>query len=85
MFMRDGRQIVITIDDVKDYYPAARFYEGDPARGPAHWLIVCRVDGVVVTVPIVPAKSGNPAKCRPIGLFATTGEDRLAYEEDERR
>jgi hypothetical protein len=83
LFMVDGRPVRVTIGDVRDYYGAAVFYEADPARGPAHWLVVCRVDSVVVTVPIIPANSSDPAKCRPIGLFETTGEDLLAYLEDE--
>jgi hypothetical protein len=87
LLMSDGRPVIVTISDVRDHYAggAVQVYEADPDRGPAHWLIVCRIDGVVVTVPILPAKSGDPTKCRPIGLFETTGEDRLAYLEDENR
>jgi hypothetical protein len=73
------------VNDVRDYFASAQFFEADPARGPAHWLIVCRVEIVVVTVPVIPANSGDPTKCRPIGLFETTGEDLRAYLEDERK
>jgi hypothetical protein len=85
LLMVDGRPVIVTIGDVRDYYGATVFYEADPARGPAHWLMVCRIDSVVVTVPVIPANSGNQGKCRPIGLFETTGEDLLAYLEDERK
>jgi hypothetical protein len=70
---------------MRDHYAggAAQFFEADPARGPAHWLMVCRIESAVVTIPLVPAKTGDPSKCRPIGLFETTGTDRLAYLENE--
>jgi hypothetical protein len=81
LLMDDKHPVVITIGDVRDYYAwgGVQFVEADPERGPAHWLMVCRIEGVVVTVPIVPARSGDPKKCRPIGLFETTGEDLDAY------
>ena len=85
LLMVDGKSVRVSIDDVSELFTwgAVRFYEGDPARGPAHWLIVCRIEDVVVTVPIVPAANGDPSKCRPIGLFETTGKDRDAYLKDE--
>lgn len=85
LLMDDQRAVVITMSDIRDHYAgcAVRFYEADAARGPAHWLMVCRIDSAVVTVPLVPAHSGDPTKCRPIGLFETTGADRLTYLEDE--
>ena len=81
LFMSDRRPVVVTIGDVRDYYAAARFFEADPTRGPADWLLVCRIDSVVVTVPVIPANSGDPAKCRPIALFETTSDDLTAYLE----
>ena len=83
LFMSDGHAVVITLNDVLDYWDNAQFFEGDPTRGPAHWLMVCRIESAVVTIPLIPANSGDPTKCRPIGLFATTGADRLAYLEKE--
>jgi hypothetical protein len=85
LFTDDGRPVVVTINDVRDHCAggAAQIYEADPKRGPAHWLMVCRIESVVVTVPLVPSNSGDPTKCRPIGLFETTGDDRAAYLEDE--
>lgn len=40
-----------------------------PARPPAHWLMVCRLEGQVLVVPLAPAHGGNPTKCRPIGCY----------------
>jgi hypothetical protein len=85
LIMDGGRPVRVDIRDVADYYVAGavQFIEADPARGPAHWLMVCKIDGVVVTVPIVPARSGNPTKCRPIALFEATGDDLVAYLDEE--
>lgn len=85
LVMVDGRPVRVSIDDVRALFAwgAVRFYESDQSRGPAHWLIVCRIEDAVITVPIVPAANGDPSKCRPIGLFETTGEDRDAYLKDE--
>lgn len=46
LLMDDGRPVVVTIADVRDYYGwgGVLYVEGDPERGPAHWLMVCRVD-----------------------------------------
>ena len=40
------------------FYPAAE-------DGPAHWLMVARIPGAVVVVPLAPSQSGNPDADRP--------------------
>lgn len=40
-----------------------------PAKPPAHWLMVGEVAGVVLVVPLAPARDGDPTRCRPIGCY----------------
>ena len=53
-----------------------------PAKPPAHWLMVARVGGTVLVVPLSPAESGNPAKCRPIGCYVASVQLAARYLED---
>ena len=46
-----------------------RFYPATPA-GPADWLMVALLAGEgLVLVPLAPANSGDPRRCRPIGIY----------------
>ena len=85
-FSRDDRPIKIELDDVLSLYlwGAVRYYEAPPEAGDAHWLMVGEIDGVLITVPLAPPKSGDPAKCRPIGIFKTGSGLRTKYLEDTR-
>lgn len=68
------------IDDIYDVWQSdPRFY---PARPPAHWLMVAQVSGLVLAVPLVRARSGDPAKCRPIGCYVAPAYLTVRYRED---
>jgi hypothetical protein len=75
-----------TADDALDawtfgqprFYPAA-------ADGPADWLMVARIPGAIVLVPLAPPRSGDPRQCRPIGIYEPSRALVERYEEDSRR
>jgi hypothetical protein len=53
------------IEDVYDIWRSRPgFY---PAKQPADWIKVAILDGRTLAVPLAPPRSGDPAKCRPIG------------------
>jgi hypothetical protein len=80
----DGRPIRIELPDIVDLYVwgAVLFYPADPGEGDAHWLLVTDVEGVVMTVPLAPSRSGNPSKCRPIGLYVASAAEQDRYKKD---
>lgn len=80
----DGSAIRIELTDLLDLWVwnAVLLYPADPTKGDAHWLMLAEVDGVVVTVPLAPAKSGDPAKCRPIGIYKAGAAEQDAYRRD---
>lgn len=40
------------------------------ADGPADWLMLAELAGHgVVIIPLAPARSGDPRRCRPIGIY----------------
>ena len=76
-----------TADDVLDawmfgeplFYPAAE-------DGPADWLMVARVPGALVVVPLAaPPRSGDVRRCRPIGIYVPSHGLAERYREDSRR
>ena len=55
------------IDDINDVWSSdPLFYLAIP---PAHWLMCAEVAGRVLVVPLAPSRSGDPARCRPIGCY----------------
>lgn len=80
----EGVPIRIELADLLDLWAggAVLLYPADLDKGPAHWLMVGEVDGVVVTVPLAPPRSHNPAKCRPIGIYPASATEREAYRHD---
>ena len=58
-----------------------------PAREdePADWLMVARIPGTVVVVPLASSRSGDSRKCRPIGVYEASAALIGRYEEDSRR
>jgi hypothetical protein len=60
------------------FYPAAE-------DGPADWLMVARVPGAIIVVPLAPARSGDARKCRPIGIYEPSRSLAERYEEDSRQ
>jgi len=59
------------------FYPAAE-------EGPADWLMVARVPGAIVVVPLAPSRSGDPRQCRPIGIYEPRRNLAERYQEDAR-
>jgi hypothetical protein len=80
----DGRLLVIELADILDLYvwDAVVFYHADPGEGDAHWLLVTAVEGIVVTVPLAPPRSGNTSKCRPIGIYRASASEQDRYWQD---
>ena len=71
---------MLGIDDVFDvWHNDPLFYAAKP---PAHWLMVSQVGGVVLVVPLAPAESGDPARCRPIGCYVAAAHLATRYTED---
>ena len=68
------------VDDILDVWRSEPLFY--PAKPPAHWLMVARVGGTVLVVPLAPAESGNPAKCRPIGCYGASAHLAFRYLED---
>ena len=58
------------------------FYPADLEKGDAHWLLVGEVEGIVMTVPLAPPRSGDPTKCRPIGLYRAAAMEEDRYRQD---
>jgi hypothetical protein len=55
------------IDDIYEVWESdPLFYSAIP---PAHWLMVAELAGRVLVVPLAPADSDDPTKCRPIGCY----------------
>lgn len=53
-----------------------------PATPPAHWLMVGAVAGRVLVVPLAPADSADPRRCRPIGCYLAATHLVERYLED---
>lgn len=81
-----ARHAPFTAGDVLDawafgdplFYPAAE-------EGPADWLMVARVPGAIVLVPLAPPRSDDPRKCRPIGIYEPSRSLIERYGEDSHR
>jgi hypothetical protein len=68
------------VDDVYDVWASdPLFYRAIP---PAHWLMVAEVAGQVLVVPLAPADSGDPSRCRPIGCYVAAKHLADRYRED---
>ncbi len=68
------------IDAIRDVWASdPMFYRAKP---PAHWLMVAEVDGIVLMVPLAPARDGNPRRCRPIGCYPASKNLADRYRRD---
>ncbi len=68
------------LEDIEDVWRSDPLFY--PAKPPAHGLMVAEVGGVVLVVPLAPADSGDPAKCRPIGCYPAANHLATRYRED---
>jgi hypothetical protein len=75
-----GRPITVGPEDLLDLYLYGDpvFYEAGE-EGEADWLMLGMVPGLVLCVPLAPPTSGNFTKCRPIGIYKPSREDRIRY------
>lgn len=55
------------IDDIFDVWDSGPLFY--PAKPPAHWLMIGEVGKRVLIVPLAPSRSGDSARCRPIGCY----------------
>jgi hypothetical protein len=78
-----GKPITVGVEDLYDVYTFGNplFY---PARedGAADWLMIGKVPGLILVVPLAPPSTFNPAQCRPIGLYTATDRERRRYFDD---
>jgi hypothetical protein len=70
------------IDDIDDVWASDPLFY--PPKPPAHWLIVAEVSGKVLMVPLAPARSGDPARCRPVGCYEASKALAAQYRKDRR-
>jgi hypothetical protein len=70
------------IDDVDDVWASDPLFY--PARPPAHWLTCAEIGGRVLMVPLAPARSGDPQRCRPIGCYEASPALAAQYRKDRR-
>jgi hypothetical protein len=84
LIQADGRPVRVDLGDVRLLYVwgAVLYYPADFTKGSAHWIMCGEIDGIVVSVALAPAKSGDPQKCRPIGLNKASAEESKRYLED---
>jgi hypothetical protein len=68
------------IDDIDDAWASDPLFS--PARPPAHWLMCAEAGGRVLMVPLAPARSGDPQRCRPIGCHEASQALAAQYRKD---
>ena len=68
------------IEDIDDVWASDPLFY--PAKPPAHWLMCAEVGGRVLVVPLAPARSGDPHRCRPIGCYEAADGLAAQYRRD---
>lgn len=68
------------IEDVYDVWLSDPLFY--PAKPPAHWLMCAEIAGRVLIVPLAPARSGDPRRCRPIGCYEAAQNLANQYRRD---
>ncbi len=74
------KHAALGIDDVYDVWRSDPLFY--PAKPPAHWLMVAEIAGRVLVVPLAPADSQDPRRCRPIGCYDAAAHLAERYRED---
>jgi hypothetical protein len=78
-----GHPTAVGIADIYDIY-----YNDDPVffvaekEGDATWLMIGEVPGLRLLTPLADAESGDVTKCRPIGLYVPSLQQRARYERE---
>jgi hypothetical protein len=75
----DGRYIGLDIGDLYDVYFSDPIFL-ELVEGPADWKMVGGMTSLILTVPLAPPRSGDPTKCRPIGLYPAAMYERKLLE-----
>jgi len=70
------------VDDIDDVWASDPLFY--PAKPPAHWLMCAEVGGRVLMVPLAPARSADPRRCRPIGCYEASQALAAQYRKDRR-
>ncbi len=79
---RRGRSVPVGAGEILDVYLL-----GDPAYfearedDSADWIMIGEAPGLTLLVPLAPPNSGDPTKCRPIGLYAAGHEQVTLYRQ----
>jgi hypothetical protein len=68
------------IEDIREVWASDPIFY--PAKPPAQWLMVAEVDGTVLMVPLAPAGTGSPRRCRPIGCYPASKHLADQYRRD---
>ena len=68
------------ISDIEELWTSGPLFY--PAKPPAHWLMCGEVSGQVLVVPLAPARSGDPRRCRPIGCYQAATDLANQYRRD---
>ncbi len=68
------------VNDIADVWATDPLFY--PAKPPAHWLMCAEVAGMVLVVPLAPARSGDPRRCRPIGCYQASRNLAEQYRRD---
>jgi hypothetical protein len=80
----EGRYIAVGEVDLLDVYLDGQpvYYPADMSKGNAHWLMVGELPGLVIVVPLAPARDGSSRRCRPLGIYAASEEEGRRYMRD---
>lgn len=68
------------VDDIADVRASDPLFY--PTKPPAHWLMCCEVSGLVLVVPLAPARNGDPRRYCPIGCYEATPGLATQYRRD---
>jgi hypothetical protein len=74
------KHLHLGVDDVHEVWISDPLFY--PAKPPAHWLMCAEVNGRVLVVPLAPARSGDPRRCRPIGCYEASADLASTYRRD---
>jgi hypothetical protein len=70
----------LSLDDIAEVWVSDPLFY--PAVPPAYWLMCAAVSGRVLVVPLAPARSGDPRRCRPIGCYEAAQGLAAQYRRD---